>query len=204
MYWKSILNLLILVNSLLPLVAFPQTSKTKEEDLYEQFRELKKKLMDDFFSDSDGFMNDIDQNLFKSFGLGADLSGNLFKSRWHEEKDGQSFNITPKKNAELKIVVNDGFISIEASEKSSHGMSNSTVSLNVPPDLDWKKHSISKKGEDIVVYFPYYPGFDSQKRKEKTKSFSPHIEPENDKKPNSKNKEDGMIPIVPSNSYDVI
>lgn len=174
---------------------------SQEEDLYKHFQDLKKKLMDDFFSDSNGFMNGIDDNLFKSFGLGADLSGNLFKSRWQNEKDGQSFLITPKKNAELKIVVNNGFISIDASEKTTHGISSSTVSLNVPQDLDWKKHKITKNGDDIVVAFPYYPGIDADKKKSK---FEPEQRQEPKTKNAIKNKEDGMIPIVPSDKYDVI
>ncbi len=181
----------------------PQSPRVEDEDLLQQFQHMKQKLMDDFFSDSDSFMKDIDQNLFKSFGFGADLSGNLFQSRWQGEKDGQSFLITPKKDAELKIVVNNGFISIDASEKSHHGVSSSTISLNVPQDLDWKKHSITKKGQDIVVYFPYYPGMNSHKKKYPNSPKSPK---DQDKRvqPSSSAEDDGMIPIVPNDQYDVI
>lgn len=190
----------ILIPLFFPLVCM-NNIYAQEDDVFQKFQEMKKQMMESFFSDSKTFMDDIDNNLFKSFGLGADLSGNLFKSRWQEDKDGRSFLITPQKNAELKIVVNDGFISIDATEKTEQGMSTSKVSLNVPEDLDWKKHNIAKKGEDIVVSFPYIAGA-NQGFNQSGKPLKINIDQSKPKK--LKSEDDDTVPIVPNQNFDVI
>lgn len=161
-------------------------SDTRNQEIYKRFQEMRNRIMNDFFSESDSFMKDIDHNLFKSFGFGADLSGNLFNSRWQDEKDGKSFLITPQKNAELKIVVNNGFISIDASEKNQNGITSSKVSLNVPEGLDWKKHQIKQMGEDIVVTFPYFPGMQTPQK----------MNINNEKKVKDS---EATVPIIPEN-----
>lgn len=149
----KILSLFIIASVLL--VCFPKDSFAGENEdsrseLIKRYHELKSKLfdeftkddtnadnmMDDFFSNSNKLMKDIDQNLFKSFGWGADLSSNLFKSRWRDEKDGRTFLITPQKNAEINIKVEQGMIQIDGTEKTKNGTTTSRVSLSVDDELD--------------------------------------------------------------------
>lgn len=185
-----------------PSILLSQNNSPNSKNEYlNKIQEMKQRIMKEFFSDSSTWMNNIDDNLFRSFGLGADLSGSLFKSRWSEEKDGQVFLITPEKKSELKIVVSDGFISIDCSEKSDRGISSSKFTLSVPENLDWKQHKITKKNDDIAVFFPYYP----EAKKIKSTISSPQILDNNGQKTKSLNsKDDEMIPIVPADDYDVI
>lgn len=175
-----------------------------DNDVYLKFQEYKKQIMDEFLSDSKSFMNDVDDNLFKSFGMGADLSGNLFKSRWQDTKSGRSFLITPEKNVELKITVSDGFISIVATEKNASLLSTSKVSLNVPEDLDWKKHTITKKGADIVVSFPYFKGSNPSHAQYKIDTRDKIFKQKNVKKEKTADEEEETVPIIPNQNYDVI
>ncbi len=181
-------------------VAWAQNPTTRQEEMYLRFQQMKKQIMDEFLTDSKSFMEDVDDNLFKNFGVGADLSANQFKSKWQDDGTGRSFLITPEKNAELKIVVSDGFITIDATEKSHHGVSTSKVSLNVPEELDWKKHTITKKGNDIVVKFPYYKGISSEPVNYK---MEPPVNNLKKSKPATDDEVDTM-PIVPGSKYDVI
>lgn len=185
-------------------------------ELIRRFQELKSKLfdefskdgdktdtmMDDFFSNSDKLMNDIDQNLFKSFGWGADFSSNIFKSRWRDEKQGRTFLITPQKDAEINIKVEDCMIHIDATEKKPNGITKSKVSLSVDSDLDCNKASKAvQKGNDIEIFFPF-------SRANLNPLKSEELKQENavplKKSKDVENNEKEMVPIIPREDYDVI
>ncbi len=209
-------NFLVLVNFTFLNSSFASGSEgSSRDELVKRFQELKQKLFDefatgkesdslmnDFFSNSDTLMKDIDDNLFKSFGFGADLSSNLFKSRWQDDVGGRSFLITPQKGAELNIKVEKGLISIDATEKTAQGLSSSRVSLSVDQDLDSEKYKITKKGSDIQIFFPYGKNALSI---EKSSTPPPPAQMPKPSLPGTKKiKEEDMVPIVPRDDYDVI
>jgi len=184
-----------------------------QDDWSKDFGDVQKEL-EQFFKQNKNFFNDS----INRFGIQSEpfsqdhftsLNSDLFEGKWEDstdkDKKGRSFIVTPLKDVALNLSVKNGMISINSESKSSSDKTARikqvriqqsgyySFSMNVPEELDWAKHSISQKGKQIVLFFPYRKGIGDGLRKEPSVKFNNHL-PQDEK----------MEPVFEGSEEDVI
>jgi hypothetical protein len=153
------------------------------EEMVQRMNQMKKKMMEGLLKDNlednlmDDFLNDPffdDETIYKAL-QGRTQKPSFIDHYWKNLKDGKILVIVPKdKEVKLDIKVENQMVKLSmekkvVEKKESQGSSSQVqsiqsfnYSIGVDPQLDFGKHKISQKDNEIHIQFPYRKGGKSQ------------------------------------------